>query len=355
MSGSFAPPSTSGSSSPNAISFSNADRTITSGECTGANLVVRQTGTISAARTLTLPAANAVSAGYRIDVTDETGSVGFWFPINITRAGSDTINGSSQAIKLEIPYQTISLVSNGSNAWTVVNSSFGSRDAQLLFDDFYTPLSVPFAVGNFSLGQHNFALVGSAGGTQLRASNGQSTDFYGAIQFVVNNSAGAFGGIYTFNQFSYSTFSVKQTYRLKLDDFSSYWSGGTLAFNCGLGVTPTNSEPATGVYFLIDGSVNSTNWLCCTANGGTRTRTNSSTAFAVNRSIIELGIEADASSAKFYINGSLVATNTTNLPASNVSLCLAHAANRSITTPGNATALVEIDWVKTYYRPNTAR
>lgn len=66
--------------------FSNANYTVLA-----TDRYVAQVGTMSAARTVTLPAANAVSAGYEITVADESGSVTAANSITVARAGSDTI------------------------------------------------------------------------------------------------------------------------------------------------------------------------------------------------------------------------------------------------------------------------
>jgi hypothetical protein len=69
----------------------------------------------TAARTLSLPAANTFVAGQFVTVCDESGGAAT-NNITINRAGSDTIQGGVSFI-LNRNYQTVTLYSNGSNAW----------------------------------------------------------------------------------------------------------------------------------------------------------------------------------------------------------------------------------------------
>ena len=77
---------------------------------------------ITAARTVTLPAANSFAAGQLLTILDESGSCSATNAITVTRAGSDTIEGATSAV-LGAPYARMILESNGSNQWTVVARS----------------------------------------------------------------------------------------------------------------------------------------------------------------------------------------------------------------------------------------
>lgn len=67
-----------------------------------------------------------------------------------------------------------------------------------------------------------------------------------------------------------------------------------------------------GVYIEYDRTISS-NWRICTANGGARTKTTSS--IPVTTTEVKLSIYASSSGAKFFINGQLAGTISTNLPA----------------------------------------
>ncbi len=77
---------------------------------------------ITAARAVTLPSASAYPAGLRLVVVDELGSCSATNTITLNRAGSDTINGATSAV-ISMAYGYLSIESNGSNAWTILDQS----------------------------------------------------------------------------------------------------------------------------------------------------------------------------------------------------------------------------------------
>ena len=74
---------------------------------------------LTAARTVTLPAASSLGAGCHLTIVDETGNCSATKSITASRAGSDTIDGATSAV-LAAAYSGLVLVSNGSNAWTIL-------------------------------------------------------------------------------------------------------------------------------------------------------------------------------------------------------------------------------------------
>lgn len=78
-----------------------------------------QTGTMSAARIVTLPAANTYPAGSGFILVDESGSIGTVNTLALTRAGSDTVNGGTNALVVN-PYQAALVYSDGVSKWTVI-------------------------------------------------------------------------------------------------------------------------------------------------------------------------------------------------------------------------------------------
>ena len=76
--------------------------------------------TLTAARTVTLPAANAVPAGQIFQVTDETGNCSAVNTITITPAGADTFNGG--AAVMNAAYSVRTFYSDGATKWIVLNS-----------------------------------------------------------------------------------------------------------------------------------------------------------------------------------------------------------------------------------------
>jgi len=75
--------------------------------------------------------------------------------------------------------------------------------------------------------------------------------------------------------------------------------------------------PAEGAYFRYSDDVNGGNWECVTVTGSTETTTDSTVSVAAstwNRLRIE--VNSAGTEAKFYVDGTLAATHTTNMPGS---------------------------------------
>lgn len=100
--------------------FSNANYIILS-----TDRYVAQIGTLSAPRTVTLPAANSVNAGQLLFIADESGTANTTNTITITAAGADTINGAATKA-IRSGFGDAYLVSNGSNSWFKPVTGIGS-------------------------------------------------------------------------------------------------------------------------------------------------------------------------------------------------------------------------------------
>lgn len=95
------------------------------GSVLNANLTIPSNATYSfirvnsaaASRTITLPAANAVPAGRKFTIWDAGGNAGSW-PIVVSRAGADTIEGST-SISLSQANIQRTFISDGTSRWSV--------------------------------------------------------------------------------------------------------------------------------------------------------------------------------------------------------------------------------------------
>jgi hypothetical protein len=76
---------------------------------------------ITAARTVTLPAAASYPTGTRLLIFDESGSCSATNVITVAAAGSDTIDGAASAI-IPVAYGYLALESNSANKWTVIDA-----------------------------------------------------------------------------------------------------------------------------------------------------------------------------------------------------------------------------------------
>lgn len=91
-------------------------------------------------------------------------------------------------------------------------------------------------------------------------------------------------------------------------------------FQTGFGDLSTSANDNNGAIIIYDeggtanGTVASANWQCVTSNNGLRTLTTTSVPVTTNWVKLRIVVNADATSITYFINGSLVATHTTNIP-----------------------------------------
>lgn len=78
-------------------------------------------------------------------------------------------------------------------------------------------------------------------------------------------------------------------------------------------------EHADGIYFKYSDSI-SANWQCVTRKASTSTVTNSGVAASASFQVLEIRANSAGTSVDFYIDGTKVATNTTNIPTNAVGL-----------------------------------
>lgn len=76
---------------------------------------------LTAARIVSLIAANAVPAGFRLIVLDASGSASGVNTITLARAGTDTINGAISTA-ISTPYGCRELLSDGVSKWTIIRT-----------------------------------------------------------------------------------------------------------------------------------------------------------------------------------------------------------------------------------------
>jgi hypothetical protein len=159
---------------------------------------------ITAARIVTLPAASAFPAGHPLVILDESGAVSLTNTITVNRTGADTISGRTSA-SIVTPYGYIRLVSNGSNAWTVVGRSVNIVVFSTTGANTYTPTpgltkADVYLVGGGGAGgggalQASSSLVsgGGGGGGGGAAAGTFTAAQIGASQTVTVGAGGAAG------------------------------------------------------------------------------------------------------------------------------------------------------------------
>jgi hypothetical protein len=102
--------------------FSNANAV-----ATNATYLLAQIGSMSAARTVTLPAASTMNPGQRMLIDDESGTVTSSNTVSIAPNGSDTINTSNTTqVAFNAAFGYVELETDGVSKWTAVRVSLGS-------------------------------------------------------------------------------------------------------------------------------------------------------------------------------------------------------------------------------------
>lgn len=97
----------------------------------------------------------------------------------------------------------------------------------------------------------------------------------------------------------------------------------------------------------------SPNWRCITVNGGTRTTTNSTIAVTASAwTKLRIEINATGTSVDFYINNTLAATHTTNIPATTTAM---HFFNSILKTTGTTSINTYGDYLSLKQKFTTAR
>lgn len=88
----------------------------------------------------------------------------------------------------------------------------------------------------------------------------------------------------------------------------------TFASHIGFMDTSASGDALNGAYFRYNEAVNGGRWQCITAQGGTRTTTDSGITADTNYHAFTTEINEAGTSVAFYIDGVLVQTITTNIP-----------------------------------------
>lgn len=142
------------------------------------------------------------------------------------------------------------------------------------------------------------------------------------------NIIGSGDGNSTLNQLALSSnISSYETfiYLDNLTDSSNFISG---FINQSLSTTQTN-----GCYFLYNPNANSGRIQCITVNSGTATTT-SLTGITVTNKWFKFKVVATSTSVMYYVDGSLVATHTTNIPTARMGYGFGINNNSTSTTVG---------------------
>lgn len=334
-----------GSSAPNQVSFSDEVKTITPAECVGSSLLVRQIGVLSASRVVNLPLANSVPVGYKITVADTTGSASWWYKIAVTPNAADNIAGAPNglAFNLDEPRQSVTLVSDGANGWTILGVSASRRDLRVVKEDFT----------GLPAGSNGFAINTQNGGNFSSSALAADTGAIGVVSLLTNAQTAGRCSLHTpINSIAFGTATWRQFTRAW---FSNIPSDGTDIYTAAIGfIGDLNGEPSNGIYFLIDTAI-SADLLAVGSAAGIRTRTPTGIlASSLVGGWHEYGMEVNAAgtSVDFFVDGAKT-TVPTNIP--NTPVRTTGNVARITKAGGTNSRSMHIDWIYYSYQTNNPR
>lgn len=126
--------------------------------------------------------------------------------------------------------------------------------------------------------------------------------------------------------------------------------GETFTMYLGFGDGVVGAEHSNGCYFKYTHGTNSGKYQCVTAAATVRTATDSGVAQTILYKTFEIRVAADASSVTFLIDGTVVATNTSNIPSAGSQLVFG-----IVKSAGTTARLMDIDWYSLAVMRSAAR
>ncbi|MCI0706044.1 MAG: hypothetical protein L0Y80_00985 [Ignavibacteriae bacterium] len=201
------------------------------------------------------------------------------------------------------------------------NSPYDLANTAELYDDFITvPTSTVDTVSIFGWVSFGLSSFGP----------GNSEDTEGRIGMVgIYNNSSSPGGLRISSAGVDINFPATYWFSAKTNfSTSSNWRGAV-----GLFEEPDTWEPNNGIYFKNEGG----NWIAVTRNDATSTTTDTGVGQSVSYKQFKIVVES-SSSVKFYIDGNLEATHTTNIP-NGIGYALF-----SIRSAGGGTRSMDIDY-----------
>jgi hypothetical protein len=196
-----------------------------------------------------------------------------------------------------------------------------------LVDDFSQGIACRF----LNQDNRNGAFQGNVGASE-------GAGIYNTETHTNTNGASGLSGALSYRFSTFSRLSIAANMRvLNLAD-------GTNSYRIILGFNSSNSAADSGLTrsaaFYYSNS--NANWQAITYNASTGTTTDTGIAAVADGSYNTFCVRANGdTSVEFFINDSLVATNTTNIPSSFVApyICIAKTA-------GSTSRTIRLDWVR---------
>lgn len=284
-------------------SLTGAVQTLNTGT-TGTNFAISSTGTT---HTFNLPTASATNRG-ALSSTDWNTFNGKQAALGFTPENTANKQNSLDLDGTGVKFPTVDAVNNLSFI-----DKF-KRGVQYFTDFEGTAASTPYFA--------NFTVGGSVNRTVISVPNA-TTNQIGFAQYQTGTtSTGYFTHVsegFVVSQFFFGGGSwVFETF-VNVETLST--SSERFRFVTGFGNSATNVSEQNGAIFTYDeggiqnGTIASPNWQCVTSVANVRTLTTTSTAVTAGAwTRLRIQVNATGTSVAFFINGTLVATHTTNIP-----------------------------------------
>ena len=247
------------------------------------------------------------------------------------------------------------LTTNGTTAsWAAASGSFNPSTTLQIVEDFCTG---DYNAGSGCIASENVWKTIQSGSPSFtcHGSTIPSSNLHpGVLQIAVSAATTDIGSISSgsFNNNPNSFVAVGNGQcQLDLVFNINALSNGTnnAQFIFGFVDSPPGSVPGNGIYFYYEiGS--SANWQCFTTASGTATTTVSSSAVAQGWNHGTIIVDPTGANVFFYMNGTLIATNTTNIPTAGIPFLAGYRK-----TLGSSAMQVGIDYISIFKTFTTAR
>lgn len=260
-------------------------------------------GDLTANRTFTVDfAASGVSSATKAVRADDSRLSDARTPTSHTHAASDIASGTIATARLGTGTAGAGNFLRGDQTWSTVTATFDPATKAECFSDFLGASAVPWtALTNGTGASTNFNTASDA-------------DHPGLITLSAGTVATGRAGVGSNLQDVY-VLGSRATSMSTAITLVTNLSTATERYIFEAGFMDGLAGPANGVYFRYSDDINAGKWECvCIDAGGTTTADSGITVAAATFYRLEIDVNAAGTSAVFKIDGTTVATITTNIP-----------------------------------------